>query len=135
MTVTYAEDPAATLYFLGWNGPPGLDFQRRMKTLEYRQAQAAPRRTGRMAAQVGTKRMQSDPGRYLEAAVGVNPGSGRRGYALYQSQGTRPHIIAAKRARALRFTVAGRTVFTKTVRHPGTRPNTYLTRHLNEFVR
>lgn len=36
--------------------------------------------------------------------------------------GTRPHEITPKRARRLRFVADGRTVFTKSVYHPGTRP-------------
>jgi hypothetical protein len=134
--VTYVEDIAALRSFLSWEGPPGRDFERRMRTLAFRQTAAAPRRTGKLAGQVTQRRMQSDFGRYLEGASGVNPGQGgQHGYALYQSQGTRPHIIQAKRGKSLRFIVAGRTVFARRVNHPGTRPNPYLTRHLREFVR
>lgn len=134
--VTYVPDVAALRAFLSWAGPPGRDFERRMKTLAFRQRQAAPKRTGRLAGKIEPKRMQSDFGRYLEGASGVQPGlSGQRGYALYQSQGTRPHIITPKGARALRFVVAGRVVYARKVRHPGTNANPYLTRHLSEFVR
>ncbi|WP_406321865.1 hypothetical protein [Streptomyces sp. NBC_00519] len=44
--------------------------------------------------------------------------------------GTRPHIIRPRRARALRFEVDGRTVFAAYARHPGTRPNKFLARAL-----
>ncbi|MFF5968283.1 hypothetical protein ACFY64_32075 [Streptomyces collinus] len=43
--------------------------------------------------------------------------------------GTRPHIIRPRRARALRF-VDGRVVFAAYARHPGTRPNPFLQRAL-----
>lgn len=43
-------------------------------------------------------------------------------YSQYVEAGTRPHIIRARNARALRFQVGGRTVFAKQVSHPGTRP-------------
>lgn len=134
--VTYVPDIAALRLFLSWEGPPGRDFERRMRTLAFRQQQAAPKRTGRLAGKIEPKRMQSDFGRYLEGACGVQPGlNGQRGYALYQAQGTRPHVITAKRARALRFVVAGRVVYARRVQHPGTRPNPFLITHLAEFVR
>ncbi|MET9458350.1 hypothetical protein ABZY05_25260 [Streptomyces canus] len=44
--------------------------------------------------------------------------------------GTRPHIIRPRRARALRFEVDGRVVFSAFVRHPGTRPNNFMARAL-----
>lgn len=134
--VTYVEDPAAMRAFLGWDGPAGVDFTRRMNTLVTRQLQDAPRRSGRMAAEINTRRMQSDPGKFLEGAVGVNPGGrGQSGYANYVTSGTRPHVILPKRGKALKFMIAGKAVFARRVNHPGTRPNPYLTRHLNEFVR
>ncbi|MFJ4627194.1 hypothetical protein [Streptomyces sp. NPDC088847] len=44
--------------------------------------------------------------------------------------GTRPHIIRPRRARALRFEAGGEVVFAQKVRHPGTRPNDFLARAL-----
>ena len=136
--VTYVEDPAALRWFLGWEGPPGQDFTRRLRTLAYRHRTGAPKRTGRMAGEGDYRRMGSDPPRYLEAASGVRPGThGQVGYADYQAWGTRPHIIVARRARALRFywPVVGKVVYRRSVMHPGTAANPFLTRHLNEFVR
>lgn len=46
--------------------------------------------------------------------------------------GTRPHIIRPRRAKALRFQMGGRTVFAKYVRHPGTRANNFLAAALRE---
>ncbi|WP_326597126.1 hypothetical protein [Streptomyces sp. NBC_01803] len=48
----------------------------------------------------------------------------------YVLDGTRPHVIRPRRRQALRFEVGGRTVFAAYVRHPGTRPNPFLTRAL-----
>lgn len=130
------EDVTALRAFLSWEGAPGRDFERRMKTLAYRQSSDAPRRTGRMAGMVGPRRMQSDFGRYLEGGAGVNVAStNAKGYAQYVSSGTRPHVILPKRGKALRFVVAGKVVFARRVNHPGTRANPYLVRHLSEFVR
>jgi len=136
VSVRYVEDVTALRAFLSWDGAPGRDFERRMKTLAYRQTGDAPRRTGRMAGLVGPRRLQSDFGRYLEGGAGVNVAStNAKGYAQYVSSGTRPHVILPKRGKALRFVIAGRTVFARRVNHPGTRANPYLTRHLAEFVR
>jgi hypothetical protein len=40
--------------------------------------------------------------------------------------GTRPHLIRPRRAKALRFEVGGRVVYARLVRHPGTEPNDFL---------
>lgn len=134
--VIYVEDVLALRAFLSWEGPPGRDFQRRIDTLTYRQRAGAPRRTGRMANAITSRHMTSDVGRYLEAAAGVNPGThGQRGYAQIVSSGSRPHMIYPRFARALRFVIAGQVIYATRVQHPGTRPNPYLTRFLNEFVR
>jgi hypothetical protein len=56
-------------------------------------------------------------------------------YAQMVNDGTRPHIIRPKNAKALRFKVGGRTVYAKVVHHPGTRPRPFLDRALNEVAR
>lgn len=59
-------------------------------------------------------------------------------YAIYVSEGTRPHIIRPRPPRkALRFTVGGRVVYAAKVNHPGTRPNPWFrdsVRRLPEMV-
>lgn len=45
--------------------------------------------------------------------------------------GTRPHLIRPRRKKGfLRFEVGGDVVYTKLVRHPGTRPNNFMARAL-----
>ena len=51
-------------------------------------------------------------------------------YARMHHEGTKPHIITPNNGRALRFFVRGAVVFAHKVRHPGTRPNRYLTDQL-----
>lgn len=46
-------------------------------------------------------------------------------HASYVRDGTGPHPIVARNAQALRFTIAGRVVFRKSVQHPGTKPNDF----------
>jgi hypothetical protein len=45
-------------------------------------------------------------------------------------RGSRPHVIRARRRKALRFVVNGKVVFARTVLHPGTRGSGFLTRSL-----
>lgn len=49
---------------------------------------------------------------------------------FYVLDGTRPHIIRARRAKYLRFEVGGQVMFRKMVRHPGTDPNDFMGRAL-----
>jgi hypothetical protein len=54
----------------------------------------------------------------------------RLSYALAHHEGTRPHRITGRRGGMLRFTARGRVVYTRSVMHPGTRPNKYLADNL-----
>lgn len=49
-------------------------------------------------------------------------------YASYVEEGTEPHTILPRNASALRFEVGGKTVFAKSVNHPGTKPNDFVSR-------
>jgi len=51
-------------------------------------------------------------------------------YAYLHHEGTRPHIIVPNKRQALRFSSASRIVYTRSVRHPGTLPNKYLSNNL-----
>ena len=54
-------------------------------------------------------------------------------YAQMVSTGTRPHKITAKPGGVLRFQWHGRTVYFRSVNHPGTRPNTWWTDSLRNL--
>lgn len=47
-------------------------------------------------------------------------------YAAPVHEGSRPHKIVAKKAKALKFNMGGRTVFAKSVWHPGTLANPFI---------
>lgn len=77
--------------------------------------------------------------RELRNSIGWSPISVRRlslqsgvfakaRHAKWVHDGTRPHLITARRARVLAFQADGRTVFARQVRHPGTRPNPFMRR-------
>ena len=46
-------------------------------------------------------------------------------HASFVKDGTPAHVITAKNAKALSFTIAGTPVFAKSVQHPGTKPNDF----------
>lgn len=56
-------------------------------------------------------------------------------YAPMVNDGTRPHIIRPRRAKALKFKVGGKVVFARIVHHPGTRANPFLDRALADVAR
>jgi hypothetical protein len=49
------------------------------------------------------------------------------GAARFLEWGTPPHLIEAHSARALKFEVAGETLFRRLVHHPGTAPRPFMT--------
>jgi len=59
-------------------------------------------------------------------------GSGSK-IAYLHHEGTRPHLIKPKNAPALVFMSKGRVIRTQLVRHPGTKPNKYLSDQLVVF--
>jgi hypothetical protein len=110
-----------------WQGSPGLHFARQLRTLETRARLSAGVDTGALRGRMETRRTIYPEG--LQAHVGTPVP-----YGKYHHEGTRPHIIRPRKGKYLKFTVAGRVVFARSVRHPGTRPNPFLTRWLREVV-
>ena len=47
-------------------------------------------------------------------------------YAMYVVRGTAPHEIRPVNASVLAFEISGKLVFTQLVRHPGTKPNPFM---------
>jgi hypothetical protein len=50
--------------------------------------------------------------------------------ALLHHEGTRPHEITARNSKVLRYSSRGRIAYARTVQHPGTEPNKYLSDNL-----
>lgn len=80
-------------------------------------------KTGRLKASINMRQYRSVGGQSLKVGSPLN-------YALMHHEGTRPHIITPDRAEILRFSSRGRVVYTRVVRHPGTKPNKYLADNL-----
>lgn len=79
--------------------------------------------TGRLKASIHMRHSRDLRGQYVKIGSNLN-------YARIHHEGTKPHLIVANRAQVLRFTAGGRVVYTRAVKHPGTRPNKYLTDNL-----
>jgi len=71
--------------------------------------------------------------RYGSIGHHVEVGS-RESYALVHHEGSRPHTITANFNQFMKFSVKGRTVITRVVRHPGTRANKYLDNSLKLVI-
>lgn len=80
--------------------------------------------TGALRSSIGMTHYRGVGGQYLR--IGSN-----NKIALIHHEGTRPHAIEARdQHKMMRFSSGGRTIYTRKVRHPGTRPNHYLTDNL-----
>jgi hypothetical protein len=82
--------------------------------------------TGALKKSIGWKFGRNSLGPYVDI------GSPLR-HAYLHHEGTRPHLIVPKKAQVLRFSSKGSIIYTQRVRHPGTRPNRYLTDNLRWF--
>ncbi|XVV34944.1 hypothetical protein ACQPXT_13245 [Streptomyces sp. CA-100214] len=118
-----------------------------MTTVEVRLNQNALRRLLRSRTRAARRKMEQRTERTANIARDLAPGTmgdfvgwrveegpgGLQGVITcdhpavrYVLDGTRPHLIRPRRAKALRFEVGGRVVFAKLVRHPGTEANNFL---------
>lgn len=117
------------------DGPVGRYIYRRARWLEGRAVLTAGFDTGDLVSAIDS--VFSVERGNIVATVGVNPQGRGVGYALWHHEGTKPHTIAARNAEFLRFPNrrgGGGVVYRQSVRHPGTKPNHYLTKHLREVV-
>jgi hypothetical protein len=124
MTVTVVFRPAAMDTLL--NSPAGT-VGRHMAAVGYKIMIAAKQQvgvdTGRLKNSIHMRHFRSGIGQLIEVGSPLK-------YALLHHEGTRPHLITPNRAQVLRFTSGSRVIYTHQVRHPGTRPNRYLTDNL-----
>lgn len=91
-------------------------------------SQRAPVDTGNLRRQISTDPITFTPG-HVHGGV-----TARANYSRWVHDGTAPHVIRPRRAKALRFTVDGRTVFARYVNHPGTRARPFLVNAAREEV-
>lgn len=120
MTVVVVIDKPVLNHFL--NAPSGETGQYLRKRGELVVASArlkVGKRTGFLAGSIHMRQSREPYGQKLWIGSELN-------YALAHHEGTKPHIIVAKRAQMLRFHAGGRVIYTRAVKHPGTRANRYL---------
>lgn len=87
-------------------------------------------RTGRMRRETSTS-----PPRWVGPTTVRVTTTSTAPYARFVDEGTKPHTIRARRAKALRFRAGGRTVFRRSVRHPGYRGSRWWTNSLDGWRR
>jgi hypothetical protein len=83
-------------------------------------------KTGALRMSIHMKHLANSTGQYVW--IGSN-----KNYAYIHHQGSRPHLITPSRAATLRFTSGGRVVYARSVLHPGTKPNRYLSSQMKYF--
>jgi hypothetical protein len=124
MPITVVFRPAAMDTLL--NSPAGT-VGRHMAAVGYKIMIAAKQQvgvdTGRLKNSIHMRHFRSGIGQMIEVGSPLK-------YALLHHEGTRPHLITPNRAQVLRFTAGSRVIYTHAVKHPGTRPNRYLTDNL-----
>ncbi len=124
MTVIFIENRAGMEYLLrSQNGPVGKDLRRRgLRVMAGARAQVGVR-TGALRASIHMRHMADTRGQYVRVGSNLN-------YARLHHDGTSPHIIKPNRKQVLKFATKGQIIFAHVVKHPGTKPNRYLTDNL-----
>lgn len=117
-------------------GPIRTDIRRRARNVQLAVLPRIPRRTGRLASTLRVDEGFEGAGRpYVDVIVGIDGVTDYLGYIL---NGTPPHVITPHEDRPnphLRFLSGGGVVFAKSVNHPGTRANDFLTPALPQALR
>lgn len=114
------------LFILDPVGPVYRELDRRMTPVQLEAKRLVRKRTGKLAASIRKNRKD------IARLPTVNVVAGGKGinYTGYEHDGTPPHVIRARRKKALRFQVGGQVVFRKQVQHPGTTGTFFLARAL-----
>lgn len=103
-------------------GPAGQHLHKMAERVVAAAKVQVPKRTGQMAAQIRIEgRSQTAFGQTLRI-VSNNKNS------AYVHEGTAPHLIKSRSPKGfIKFNSKGVTVFTRLVRHPGSKPNRFIT--------
>lgn len=92
-----------------------------VKIEEYIDTQLAPHaKTGTLERSLGKKR--------IPFGWEVGHDSRVAPYARFVHDGTRPHLILPKNKKALRWAAGGKFFFSKSVKHPGNKPDRWMDR-------
>lgn len=122
-------EPSYRLVFESRDGLVGRDLDRRALRIEQAAKAQVGVQTGNLQRSIKRTWTRSN-GQKLSVSVGSN-----QRHAALHHEGTRPHVIRARNSSSLRYEAdSGEVVFAKSVVHPGTRPNRYLTDNLRLAV-
>lgn len=125
--VNYTFKPRFKEYDFFFNNPRGnvgLWLRARGRRLLAAAKRQVGVRTGALRASLHMRHYRDPRGQYLKIGSSLE-------YALMHHNGTRPHLILPRKRQVLQFYSRGQIVTTHLVRHPGTRPNRYLTDNLD----
>lgn len=123
-------EPTYALVFENKDGMVGRNLDARAKRVEDAAKAQVGVLTGRLKRSIRRNWRRAN-GKRLSVSIG----SSER-HAKVHHEGSRPHVIRAQNTKALRYEGKdGRIVFARSVSHPGTRPNKYLTDNLPLFYR
>lgn len=105
-------------------GEVGRHLRRKGKLIRAAAKRQVGVQTGALRASIHMRHMRDVRGQYVTVGSTLP-------YARMHHEGTRPHLIKPTRpGGVLRFQTRGQIVITHLVRHPGTKPNRYLTDNL-----
>jgi len=123
MAVVVFREPALDRYLNSPSGEVGDYLAKKGNLIKAAAKRQVGVRTGALRASIHMRHLRDSRGQYVKIGSPLP-------YALMHHEGTRPHMIYAKRGKVLKFVTKGRLVYTHVVNHPGTKANKYLTDNL-----
>lgn len=81
-------------------------------------------KTGALRASIHTRHFRDPRGQFVRIGSELK-------YAYLHHEGSKPHLIVAKTGGTLKFRRGSSVIYTHSVRHPGTRPNRFLSDNLH----
>lgn len=116
-------EPILDRYLNSPNGQVGRYLHRRGLLVEAAAKRQVGVKTGALRASIHMRHSRDTRGQYVRIGSPLS-------YARAHHEGTRPHIIRPNNQQVLKFVSKGQVIFATMVRHPGTKPNKYLTDNL-----
>lgn len=117
--VVVINKPELDRYLKSPTGQVGTYLRKRGELIQAAARMQVGKQTGFLAGSIHIRQSRQEYGQKMEIGSSLK-------YALMHHEGTKPHLIIPYRAKALRFHSGGRIIYTRMVKHPGTRPNRYL---------
>lgn len=111
------------LYITDPIGPVRNDLVRRAIRVKFEARKLVRVRTGRLMSSIHIEERMTKRSPVVDVVAG---GKGIS-YTMFEHDGTPPHVIRARRKKALRFVMNGHVVFRTKVNHPGTTGTLFLT--------